>query len=161
MKRKPAPTQRPVHVSNRQTGLNVRATEIRRLIHTLDTSGLFSVPHGELSIALLSSREMGEVHGQFLHDPSPTDVITFEGDRMAESAGEICVCPEIAREFAVTHDKDFETELALYIVHGYLHLSGEDDTNPIAKRAMRIAERKAMRHLEAQGVLPSFRFDEV
>ena len=95
---------------------------------------------------------MGRVHADFLDDPSPTDVITFEGDRMMGSAGEICVCAEVARGYAGDHGGDFARELLLYFVHGYLHLAGYDDTTPAAKRRMRAGERQAMALLDAAGV---------
>ncbi|RME70800.1 MAG: rRNA maturation RNase YbeY [Verrucomicrobia bacterium] len=150
--------RRPVHVSNREKALHAPAAAIRRIIHTLDASGLFEAPEGELSIALLPHRAMCELHARFLDDPSPTDVITFEGDPLAATAGEICVCPAVAREFVEKRGGDFAAELTLYIVHGYLHLAGFDDTTPDLKRAMRAAERRAMRCLAAAGVEPDFHY---
>jgi probable rRNA maturation factor len=92
---------------------------------------------------------MKELHAGFLDDPTPTDVITFQGDRLLGAAGEICVCADVARDYARIHRGDFASELSLYIVHGYLHLAGFDDTTAPKRRHMRQAERTAMAVLES------------
>jgi probable rRNA maturation factor len=61
--------------------------------------------------------------------PGATDVITFEH-------GEIVISAETARAYAREHQHSVEHEIALYIVHGLLHLNGYDDTTPEAKREM-------------------------
>jgi probable rRNA maturation factor len=143
-----------VPVRNQCRGLRIESAAIGRLIHALDASGRFRVRAGELSIAILDAKSMAELHAKFLADPSPTDVITFEGDPLLGTAGEICVCAEVAREFAQAHGKDFAAELTLYIAHGYLHLAGFDDTTPAARKRMRAAEREAMAVLGTTGSIP-------
>ena len=54
------------------------------------------VPGGDLSIAILSDAKVAEIHGDFLDDPTETDVITFPGDPDMEFAGEICVSADRA-----------------------------------------------------------------
>ena len=100
---------------------------------------------------------MGRVHADFLNDPAPTDVITFEGDAALGSAGEICVCADVARDYAALHGGRFSRELLLYLVHGYLHLAGYDDLQPAVKRRMRAAETRAMKLLHAAKAIPAFR----
>lgn len=131
---------------------------MRRLIHTLDASGRFTPPRGELSIAVLDADTMGRVHADFLGDPAPTDVITFPGDALAASAGEICVCADVARDYVRASGGDFARELALYVVHGYLHLCGFDDTTAVASRRMRRAEAVALAVLDEAGSIPAFRW---
>ncbi len=121
----------------------------------LDDSKAFPAPDGELSIAFLEAPAMAQLHADFLEDPTETDVITFEGDPAAGLAGEICVCADVAERYAIENDKDFATELCLYVVHGYLHLAGFDDRAPAARRLMRQAERRAMKLLADAGVIPA------
>lgn len=99
---------------------------------------------------------MGSLHAKFLQDPSPTDVITFDGDAALDAAGEICVCADIARDYAREHGGDFSAELTLYIVHGYLHLAGFADTTAATRARMRQAETDALRVLAAAHALPRF-----
>lgn len=128
------------------------------MIRCLDEANRFACPHGDLSVALLTSRAMGKLHARFLDDATPTDVITFEGDESAGLAGEICVCPDVARNYAAARNNDFSEELALYIVHGYLHLCGQDDVDPVLRRRMRAAERTAMKIIHDAKCTPQFSF---
>jgi probable rRNA maturation factor len=111
-----------------------------------------------------------------MDDPSPTDVITFEGDSAAGLAGEICVSADTAaryvgfsanggrtasraprpRSSARDLPSAFATELMLYVVHGWLHLVGYDDLRPAKKRRMRAAEARALKLLRAHEAIPAF-----
>ena len=129
-------------------------------------------PPGELSIVFLTDPALAKIHADFMDDPSATDVITFEGDPSAGLAGEICVSadtaarfvglplvgtPERGRRQAPSLQELFATELTLYVVHGWLHLSGYDDLRPDKKRRMRAAERRAMALLQKAKAIPAFR----
>ena len=48
-------------------------------------------------------------------------------------------------------------EIALYLVHGWLHLAGYDDGNPASRRAIRRAEARAMRLLARSAAMPRFK----
>lgn len=100
----------------------------------------------------MNAADMGRLHAAFLDDPAPTDVITFDGDPALGSAGEVCVCADVAHEYSRDHGGTFARELLLYLVHGYLHLAGYDDVRPAWKRSMRAAESRAMRMLESAGM---------
>ncbi len=52
-----------------------------------------------------------------------------------------------ARRVAKACGHAVRAEVALYIVHGLLHVLGHDDTTPSARRRMRAAERVVMRRL--------------
>jgi probable rRNA maturation factor len=89
-------------------------------------------------------------------DPSPTDVITFPGNAVSGTMGEVCVSADKAAAVAAKRGVDFARELALYIVHGWLHLSGCDDKKPAARREMRAAERAALAAAKTAGTIPEF-----
>lgn len=129
-------------------------------------------PPGELSLVFLTDAALAQVHADFMDDPTTTDVITFEGDRTAGLAGEICVSADTAARFvglaataasgraarkAAALQPAFAEELTLYLVHGWLHLAGYDDLQPAKKRRMRTAEARAMKLLRAAEAVPAFR----
>ena len=145
-------------INNLCPQLECDEAEVARLIEILDTYGSFDAPSGELSIAFVSKEEIARLHEDFMQDPSPTDVITFPGDPSLELAGELCVCPEVAHEYATLNGLDFAEELSLYLAHGYLHLCGFDDLNAADRPAMRTAEAQAMQLLKERQAIPSFRF---
>lgn len=101
---------------------------------------LASLPAVEISI--LGARAMAKVHRDFLGIPGPTDVITFP-------YGEILVCAPIAESRAKEFGHDTTTELALYIIHGLLHLSGHDDTAPEPARQMAATQKKILQKVLA------------
>jgi len=130
--------------------------EIEQMFAIRDAFGGFDRRAGELSIAFVSKLEISRIHEEFMQDDSPTDVITFPGDLDEGTAGEICVCPEVALEYASENGKRFAEELTLYLVHGYLHLCGFMDTEKDDRIEMRNAESIAMNTLTEKGFVPSF-----
>jgi probable rRNA maturation factor len=78
--------------------------------------------------------------------PGPTDVLTFDlsGAEARGLAGDIVVSAETARRLARELGWQARHELAYYVVHGLLHLAGEDDGTPGERRRMRRRERAVM-----------------
>lgn len=157
-------------LANRHPRLRMRRAAAIKALRLLDsqfpTSGAKSselrarscaVPPGELSLVFLTDSALAQLHADFMGDPTPTDVITFEGDSAAGLAGEICVSVDMAARVARERRTDFATELTLYLVHGWLHLAGYDDLAPAKKRLMRAAERHALALLRRHDAIPDFR----
>jgi probable rRNA maturation factor len=86
-----------------------------------------------VEITIVSDTDIGLVHGEFMNDPTPTDVITFHH-------GEILVSADTALRQGAEHGNDLDRELALYMIHGLLHLAGWDDHDP--REAAMMAERQ-------------------
>jgi probable rRNA maturation factor len=155
--------ERPVAIANRHPRLRLDRAALTRAIRELDRNhDRLATPastlgnSGELSLVFLTDAALAQLHGDFLADPTTTDVITFEGDAALGFAGEICVSVDTARAYARANRRDFSEELLLYVVHGWLHLAGHDDLAPTKKRAMRRGESRALKLLRAAGSLPKF-----
>ena len=101
------------------------------------------VSQGELSIALVDDPTIRDLNKQYLNHDWETDVISFVLDE-GESwlAGQLIVSTDTASRVAEEIDSTFESELALYVAHGTLHLVGFDDIEDEAAEDMRAAERK-------------------
>jgi probable rRNA maturation factor len=158
---------RPISIANRHPRLRLDRRAVARLFATLDTHyAALAMPRSslgdpaaleaELSVVFLTDAALAQLHADFLDDPTTTDVITFEGNPVLGTAGEICVSVDTAARYAREHRRDFSAELTLYLVHGWLHLAGHDDLVPAKKRAMRRAEARALRLLERDDALPRF-----
>ena len=116
-----------------------------------------ALEHGEapglrVDLVFVDDATLARMHGEFLGDPSRTDVITFDlrDDGPGEEHGpeaEIYVSVERAREVAAARGVAVRREQALYVVHGALHLVGFDDHEPEQRAAMRAAERAVMERL--------------
>ncbi|MDZ4287770.1 MAG: rRNA maturation RNase YbeY [Prosthecobacter sp.] len=87
----------------------------------------------EIEITIISDGDIALVHADFLNDPTPTDVITFHH-------GEILVSADTALRQGAEHGQPLDQELALYMIHGLLHLAGWDDHDP--DEAARMAARQ-------------------
>ena len=151
---------RDLDILNAHPRLRLDKKAVARVITTLDSHRekfLGGCPDGELSLAFLTDAKLAKLHDDFLDDPTTTDVITFEGHPELGAAGEICVSADTAAAYAKKHKRDFSEELTLYVVHGWLHLAGYDDLQPVKKRKMRAAEARAMKLLEAAGAVPEFK----
>jgi probable rRNA maturation factor len=94
----------------------------------------------ELSLVFVTDAEIALLNKRFLDHTGPTDVITFEH-------GEIVVSTERtvaqARRFGATP----ASELALYLIHGLLHLAGYDDTKPASRRIMHRRQSQILRQV--------------
>src|SRR6476619_6969707 len=82
-----------------------------------------------ISLAFVDNATIHRLNKQFLEHDEPTDVITFplSGDGAKTLEGEIVVGAEVARSRATEMGHDEQHELALYVIHGLLHLCGYDD----------------------------------
>lgn len=163
-----ATLNREVTVTQRHPRLKIDRRAVRRVIalldaHATDVLGAspatprLTPPPGSLSLVFLSDEALAQLHADFLDDPTTTDVITFEGQPDFGLAGEICVSADTADRYTQDKGGDFATELTLYLVHGWLHLAGHDDLQPAKKRAMRRAEARALKLLQAEDAIPIFR----
>lgn len=134
-----------LEITNRQRKHRVDLAYIRRLARAalplcLAESGPEPPVLGELeevSVSIVSPPAMSRVHVDFLGIEGPTDVITFP-------YGEILVCAEIAAENAARYGVAFDDELALYVIHGLLHLNGYDDLSTAPARQMQARQAKIL-----------------
>jgi probable rRNA maturation factor len=100
-----------------------------------------------LSIALVDDRQSGEFHALSHGDPEPTDVISVELGSGPGPLGEVVVNAQLAERIAGERGVAPARELALYLVHGLLHLFGHDDQDEAGRAAMRRAERAVLDRL--------------
>jgi len=90
----------------------------------------------QIEVALVDDETIARVHGEFMDDPTPTDVITFDH-------GEIVISVETGARQAAEHGEPLKRELLRYLVHGLLHLAGHEDGEEEA-RAKMIAEQESV-----------------
>jgi probable rRNA maturation factor len=108
-------------------------------------------PPSSVDVVLADDRTLARIHGRFLADPAPTDVIAFDladEDDARGVGGEIYANAQCARRVAARRGVGAERELCLYVVHGALHLCGFDDRSPADRRRMRRAEARVMNTLD-------------
>lgn len=122
---------------NNQQDIPVNTAEVRKIVqYTFKKEGIKKA-NVEISILLVDDKGIEELNKQYLGRAKPTDVISFrmwEGPFYRlhpEILGDVVVNVARAKRSRVF----FRRELALYIVHGLLHLLGYlDDTKKNASR---------------------------
>lgn len=102
-----------------------------------------------IDIAVIDAVEMKRQHRQWMGDGGVTDVLTFDlrDRRGGPIEGQILVCIDLAKKRAGPHG-DWRRELALYVVHGCLHLCGYDDHDPRDFARMHAREDEILESLE-------------
>lgn len=137
---------------------------VRAARRAMSLIGLSLKQNEILQIVLVNRREIARLNETFVAHEGPTDVITFDlrGDAPhvpegePEVAAEIYVCVDVARDAADRYSTGLAYEVVLYIVHGLLHLSGEDDQDVESRSRMRSAEKRTMSALHGE-----FPLDEI
>jgi probable rRNA maturation factor len=103
----------------------------------------------EISLAFVDNATSRRLNQRYLDHDEPTDVLSFplgEG-KGGKLSGELVIAAEIAQEQAESRGHDLQAELALYVIHGLLHLCGHDDKTAAGPAAMRERERHYLRRL--------------
>ena len=113
-------------------------------------------PWGEVAIVLVDDAGITQTNREYFGKNRPTDVISFRYDPVpgenAVFSGDLLVNVDRAvQEGPVRGSAD--RELALYIAHGFNHLSGAEDDTPEKRRKMRATETAWLRQADAEGLL--------
>ncbi len=107
----------------------------------------------QISLQILGAEEMARFNAKFRNVDSPTDVLTFPlfeengifsppSGMIPLPLGDILLCPEIICANAKEHKVPEESEAALVVFHGLLHLLAWDhDTPEHQKRMWEVQER--------------------
>ncbi len=143
-------------LNNAYPGLQYTEASLTAFFRFLESLTDYPIPAGELSVVFINDEVIAELHEEYLDDPTPTDVITFLGDPTMDFAGEICVSVDHALANATIHGQTLQEELTLYLIHGWLHLTGLDDIEETERLLMRKAEADIMARAKSAGTLPDF-----
>ena len=151
--------QRAYEISNLYKDLSFSENTLNKLLISLDSLENYSMGPGDFSLNFVDEAKICELHETFMSDPSPTDVITFKGDKEMDFAGEVFVSVDQALKVHKEYNHTFEEELTLYIVHGWLHLVGYDDIQPEDRLKMKKAEVIVMNRVKKLDSIPNFSID--
>jgi probable rRNA maturation factor len=128
-----------VSIASPQDAVPIDNRRMREVVSTvLEGEGR---PDSQVSLAFVDNPTIHQLNLRYLQHDEPTDVLSFplsEGKRLA---GELVIGAEVALAQANERGHDVQAELALYVIHGLLHLCGHDDHDPKDAAAMRQRER--------------------
>lgn len=135
-----------IHVENRQRAVPVDLAWLRRFAEVAlekcgqeSGDGRFALLQlAEVEVAIVSDRVIARVHRDFMGILGATDVITF-------AHGEIVISAQTAERNAPEYGHPTAHELALYTIHGLLHLNGYEDATPRAAARMHRTQDRILR----------------
>ena len=136
-----------VEISDTQGHLRTDPSELINLArHVLMREGR---RNASISIALVDEASIHSLNRLHLQHDWPTDVISFTLSNPDDNAlaGELVVSAEMAVATAVEDGVAPRDELALYVVHGLLHLCGYDDSAESDAAVMRQREDEILTEL--------------
>ena len=113
-----------------------------------------NVKDHEISLVFVDNPTIHRLNKRYLKHDEPTDVLSFpySAANARKLEGELIVGVEIAKEQAGERGHDVQAELALYVIHGLLHLCGYDDKSADAEKEMRARERHYLLQMGLQDI---------
>lgn len=134
-------TARVIHIAltNEQKSVPVDRRRLRRAVQmVLKDAG---VSAAEISLAVVDDPTIRRLNRQYLNHDYPTDVISFVLDGSdGRLVGEVIVSGDTAHATAPNYGWPAEDELLLYVIHGMLHLVGQEDASRADRAQMRRRE---------------------
>ena len=133
-----------IEISDNQSHLTVDRAFVESVARTTLESE--KVTQAQVSFAFVDDATIHEINRRHLDHDWPTDVITFGLSEPDDPllAAELVISTEMTVRTAEESGVEPRTELALYVVHGLLHLCGFDDHEPDDIDAMRRREGEVL-----------------
>lgn len=107
--------------------------------------------HGELVIRLVDAAEAQQLNQIYRGKEGPTNVLSFPFEAPPgvplEHLGDLAICIPVVRREAAEQHKPLEAHLAHLVVHGTLHLLGQDHQSDAEAEAMEALEIAIMGRL--------------
>ncbi|MBQ3878183.1 MAG: rRNA maturation RNase YbeY [Prevotella sp.] len=129
---------------------NVKMPNIRRRDTTAwirRVAATYGKRVGEVGYLFCDDEKILEVNREFLNHDYYTDIITFDYDEGDTINGDIVISLDTVRSNAQQLGKDYDEELHRVIIHGILHLCGQNDKGPGEREQMEAAENNALKLL--------------
>ena len=89
-----------------------------------------------VSIAFISENEIKKLNKHYRAKDTVTDVLSFEMDENGPIIGELVLCYKQAKQQAKNMKHSVRDEISFLIVHGLLHLFGEDHEKEFEAKKM-------------------------
>ena len=139
-----------IRLKNSQKILKIDSRKLKSLAQkTLKSEGIDLV---EVGILIVDNVQIQIFNNQYLNKACPTDVLAFRmhdgefGDLNEQLLGDVIVSAEMACECAKKFKNDVDYELALYLVHGMLHLAGYTDKTKSGFKEMAKKQKEILKN---------------
>ncbi|MBP5136823.1 MAG: rRNA maturation RNase YbeY, partial [Paludibacteraceae bacterium] len=102
---------------------------------------------GDICYIFCSDEKILEVNRQFLQHDYYTDIITFDYTENGKINGDIFISVDTVKSNAEKFNVTYDNELMRVIIHGVLHLTGQNDKTPETEKVMHQKEDIALEEL--------------
>ena len=99
---------------------------------------------GEVSYIFCNDERILQVNNHYLQHDYYTDIITFDYSTAKTISGDIFISLDTVKSNSEAFNTDYSTELHRIIIHGILHLCGNDDKTPELRAQMTEKENLAL-----------------
>ncbi len=139
-----AATAIDIDISDTQNHLGIDREWLGRI--AAEALRLQGIKSASVSLVLVDNATIERINRTHLEHDWPTDVITFPLSEPGELplCAELFLSTEMAKETALAAGTEADAELALYLVHGLLHLCGLDDVGEADRMLMRREEQRVL-----------------
>jgi len=103
---------------------------------------------GDISYVFCTDQRILEVNNTYLQHDYYTDIITFDYSTESTISGDIFISLDTVMSNAEVFKTDYREELHRILIHGILHLCGNDDKTPELRLSMTEKENAALRLIE-------------
>lgn len=127
--------------------------EVRRLVALVFSRE--NIPTADCTVVFTDDEYLSRLKQEFFGKNQLTDVIAFRLNSYNDPhpEGEIYISLTRAAANAVEFSEPYSREVARLVVHGCLHLLGQDDSTDAEKTAMRAAEEQYLNQFEWHKVI--------
>lgn len=109
-----------------------------------DVAKLHNFKVGEVGYTFCDDPKILEVNNQYLHHDYYTDIITFDYTEEGTINGDIFISLDTVKSNAEQFNVSCNEELLRIIIHGILHLCGQEDKAPEDHKEMTRQENEAL-----------------
>ena len=143
-----------VSITCLQEPMRVDRVKLREIVRTV-LSGEGKM-ESEISLVFVDNPTIHRLNRRYLKHNEPTDVLTFpmSDPGSKKLVGELVIGVEVAWAEAANRGHDVQAELALYVIHGLLHLCGYDDRSRSTTKTIREREGYYLRTLGLPEISP-------
>ena len=99
---------------------------------------------GDVSYIFCNDERILQVNNQYLQHDYYTDIITFDYSTSTTISGDIFISLDTVKSNSEAYNTNLSEELHRIIIHGILHLCGNDDKTPELRIAMTEKENQAL-----------------
>lgn len=109
-----------------------------------ETAARYNKKVGDIAYIFCSDERILEINKQYLNHDYFTDIITFDYSEGSVISGDIFISVDTVQSNSEEFGVSFDVELLRIIIHGVLHLCGQDDKTPELRNEMTIKENLAL-----------------